>query len=58
LRIGVPANFFFDGAASEVRAAFDAAMQVLESRGARTVRLEIPHNGRRPRFYRPRVTVA
>jgi aspartyl-tRNA(Asn)/glutamyl-tRNA(Gln) amidotransferase subunit A len=43
LRIGVPANFFFDGADSEVRTAFDAAMKVLESRGAKTVRLEIPH---------------
>jgi aspartyl-tRNA(Asn)/glutamyl-tRNA(Gln) amidotransferase subunit A len=43
LRIGVPANFFFDGADSEVRMAFDAAMKVLESRGAKTVRLEIPH---------------
>jgi Asp-tRNA(Asn)/Glu-tRNA(Gln) amidotransferase A subunit family amidase len=36
LRIGVPANFFFDGADSEVRTAFDAAMKVLESRGAKT----------------------
>jgi aspartyl-tRNA(Asn)/glutamyl-tRNA(Gln) amidotransferase subunit A len=43
LRIGVPANFFFDGADAEVRAAFDAAMKVLESRGAKAVRLEIPH---------------
>jgi aspartyl-tRNA(Asn)/glutamyl-tRNA(Gln) amidotransferase subunit A len=43
LRIGIPANFFFDGADSEVRTAFDAAMKVLESRGAKTVRLEIPH---------------
>jgi aspartyl-tRNA(Asn)/glutamyl-tRNA(Gln) amidotransferase subunit A len=43
LRIGVAANFFFDGADTEVRAAFDAAMNVLESRGAKTVRLEIPH---------------
>jgi aspartyl-tRNA(Asn)/glutamyl-tRNA(Gln) amidotransferase subunit A len=43
LRIGVAANFFFDGADTEVRAAFDAAMKVLESRGAKTVRLEIPH---------------
>jgi aspartyl-tRNA(Asn)/glutamyl-tRNA(Gln) amidotransferase subunit A len=43
LRIGVPANFFFDGADSEVCAAFDAAMKVLRSRGAKTVRLEIPH---------------
>ena len=43
LRIGVSANFFFDGADSEVRAAFDAAMNVLEFRGAKTVRLDIPH---------------
>jgi aspartyl-tRNA(Asn)/glutamyl-tRNA(Gln) amidotransferase subunit A len=43
LRIGIPANFFFDGADSEVLTAFDAAMRVLESRGAKTVRLEVPH---------------
>src|SRR5262245_54310424 len=42
MRVGVPTNFFFDGADQEVLAAFDAAMQVFESRGARTVRLEIP----------------
>ena len=43
LRIGVPTNFFFDGTDPEVRAAFEAAMKVLESRGARTLRLPIPH---------------
>jgi aspartyl-tRNA(Asn)/glutamyl-tRNA(Gln) amidotransferase subunit A len=43
LRIGIPTNYFFDGADPEVQAAFEIAMQVLESRGARTVRLEIPH---------------
>jgi aspartyl-tRNA(Asn)/glutamyl-tRNA(Gln) amidotransferase subunit A len=43
LRIGVPVNFFFDGVDSEVQGAFDAAMKILEARGARTVRLEIPH---------------
>ena len=43
LVIGVPANFFFDGVDPEVQKAFDAAMQVLEARGAKTVRLEMPH---------------
>jgi len=43
LRIGVPTNFFFDGADPEVQAAFEAAMKVLESRGARILRLAIPH---------------
>ena len=43
LRIGVPTNFFFDGVDPEVWTAFDVAMNVLESRGAMTVRLEVPH---------------
>jgi aspartyl-tRNA(Asn)/glutamyl-tRNA(Gln) amidotransferase subunit A len=43
LRIGIPTNFFFDGADEEVRAAFAAAMQVLESRGAKTLPVHIPH---------------
>jgi aspartyl-tRNA(Asn)/glutamyl-tRNA(Gln) amidotransferase subunit A len=43
LRIGVPTNFFFDRADPEVGAAFEAAINVLESRGARTLRLQIPH---------------
>ncbi len=41
--IGIPTNFFFDGVDPEIERAFDAAMTVLEARGARTVRLEIPH---------------
>jgi len=43
LRIGIPTNFFFDTAHPEVKSAFDAAMDVLQSRGAKTVRLEVPH---------------
>lgn len=43
LAIGIPTNFFFDGADPDVLQAFDAAMKVLESRGAKMVRLEIPH---------------
>jgi aspartyl-tRNA(Asn)/glutamyl-tRNA(Gln) amidotransferase subunit A len=41
--IGIPTNFFLDGAAPEVRGAFDAAMKLLEARGAETVKLEFPH---------------
>lgn len=43
LVIGVPTNFFFDGVDPEVQKAFEAAMQVLEARGAKTLRLELPH---------------
>jgi aspartyl-tRNA(Asn)/glutamyl-tRNA(Gln) amidotransferase subunit A len=43
LRIGIPTNFFFDGVDPEVLVAFDVAMKVLEARGAKTVRLEVPH---------------
>jgi aspartyl-tRNA(Asn)/glutamyl-tRNA(Gln) amidotransferase subunit A len=43
LRIGVPVNFFFDGADPEVRAAFEVALNVLAARGAKTMRLQIPH---------------
>ncbi len=43
MRIGIPTNFFFDGADSDVVHAFDAVMSVLEARGARLVRLTIPH---------------
>jgi len=43
MRIGIPTNFFFDGADSDVVRAFDAAMGVLEARGATLVRLTIPH---------------
>jgi aspartyl-tRNA(Asn)/glutamyl-tRNA(Gln) amidotransferase subunit A len=43
VRIGIPTNFFFDGADSDVVRAFDAAMRVLEGRGAKLVRIAIPH---------------
>jgi aspartyl-tRNA(Asn)/glutamyl-tRNA(Gln) amidotransferase subunit A len=43
LVIGVPTNFFFDGVDPEVQEAFDTAMKVLEGRGAKTLRLELPH---------------
>ena len=43
LVVGIPTNFFFDSVDRDVQQAFDAAMQVLEARGARTVMLEIPH---------------
>jgi aspartyl-tRNA(Asn)/glutamyl-tRNA(Gln) amidotransferase subunit A len=38
----VPENYFFDTAAAPVRAAFDAAMEVLRARGATIVPLELP----------------
>jgi aspartyl-tRNA(Asn)/glutamyl-tRNA(Gln) amidotransferase subunit A len=41
--IGIPINFFLDGAELEVRKAFDAAIKVLEARGAETVKLDFPH---------------
>ena len=43
LRIGIPTNYFFDGIDPEVQTAFDAAMAVLVARGAKTVRLAMPH---------------
>jgi aspartyl-tRNA(Asn)/glutamyl-tRNA(Gln) amidotransferase subunit A len=43
LVIGVPTNFFFDGVDPEVQKAFEGAMTVLEARGAKTLRLELPH---------------
>ena len=42
LRIGVPANVFFDGADSPVTAAIDQALEVLRARGALIVRLTLP----------------
>ena len=41
-RIGVPTNYFFDTADAPVRAAFDAAMEVLKARGATIVPIELP----------------
>jgi aspartyl-tRNA(Asn)/glutamyl-tRNA(Gln) amidotransferase subunit A len=43
LRIGIPTNYFFDGVDPEVGLAFDEAMKVLEGRGAKLVRIEVPH---------------
>jgi aspartyl-tRNA(Asn)/glutamyl-tRNA(Gln) amidotransferase subunit A len=43
LVIGIPINFFFDDADPEVRKAYDAAVEVLEARGAATLKLEVPH---------------
>jgi aspartyl-tRNA(Asn)/glutamyl-tRNA(Gln) amidotransferase subunit A len=42
LRIGVPANVFFDGADAPVVAAIDAALAVLKARGATVTRLTLP----------------
>lgn len=42
LRIGVPANVFFDGADAPVVAAIDAALAVLQARGASVTRLTLP----------------
>ena len=41
-RIGIPHNYFFDTADAPVRAAFDAAMEVLRARGAVLVPIELP----------------
>ena len=41
-RIGVPLNYFFDTADTPVRAAFDAAMDVLRARGAEIVEIDLP----------------
>jgi aspartyl-tRNA(Asn)/glutamyl-tRNA(Gln) amidotransferase subunit A len=43
LRVGVPETYFFDGADAPVRAAFDAALDVLRGRGAELVHLALPH---------------
>ena len=42
MRVGVPTNAFVDTAEDPIRAAFEAALQVLEGRGARVIRLELP----------------
>jgi aspartyl-tRNA(Asn)/glutamyl-tRNA(Gln) amidotransferase subunit A len=41
-RIGVPTNVFFDGADTPVLRAVEAALQVLQARGATVTRLELP----------------
>src|SRR6185437_12760955 len=41
-RIGVPTNVFLDGADDPVVSAMEAALKVLEARGASIIRLELP----------------
>ena len=41
-RIGIPENYFFDTAAPEIRAAIDAAMDVLRARGATIIPIALP----------------
>jgi len=43
LRVGVPRRFVSEGVDEGVKAAFDAALAVLESAGARLVDVELPH---------------
>ena len=43
LRIGVPAEFFGEGLAPDVRAAVDAALKEYEALGARLVPISLPH---------------
>lgn len=43
LRIGVPTSYFFDGIEDAPQAAFDAAMAVLQARGALIVPVDLPH---------------
>lgn len=42
LRIGVPANYFFDDLAPEVDAAVQAALEVLVAAGARLIEVSVP----------------
>ena len=42
LRIGVPAEFFGDGLAQDVRTAVDAALKQYEALGARLVPITLP----------------
>jgi aspartyl-tRNA(Asn)/glutamyl-tRNA(Gln) amidotransferase subunit A len=42
LRIGVPTNYFLDDVDAPVRAAMEAALQVLAARGATVLRFELP----------------
>jgi len=42
LRIGVPANYYYDGATDEVRTAMHASLDVFRSLGARVVELAVP----------------
>jgi aspartyl-tRNA(Asn)/glutamyl-tRNA(Gln) amidotransferase subunit A len=43
LRIGVPSRVIADGVAPDVQAAFDSALDVLQSKGAQLVEIDLPH---------------
>ena len=45
LRIGVPANHFYDTVTDDVRKGLSASLGVLKSLGARVVRLKVPDPG-------------
>ena len=42
LRIGVPANYYYDGATADVRRSMRQSLEALESLGARLIELEVP----------------
>ena len=42
VRIGVPANYFYDGVTADVRTCMDASLDVMKSLGARVVRIALP----------------
>ena len=44
-RLGLPGEFFGEGASAEVRAAFAAALRTAESFGAELVEVSLPHTG-------------
>lgn len=44
LRIGLPKQFFAEGADADVRASVDTAVMQLESLGAETVEVDLPHS--------------
>ena len=42
LKIGVPANYFYDGATADVRRCMQESLEALEALGARVIRLKVP----------------
>jgi aspartyl-tRNA(Asn)/glutamyl-tRNA(Gln) amidotransferase subunit A len=44
MRVGLPKQFFAEGADADVRASVDAAIKQLESLGAETVEVDLPHS--------------
>ena len=42
LRIGVPANYYYDGATADVRRSMRQSLEALQSLGARVIELEVP----------------